>query len=412
VEPSGSITAVKRQLSGVALAAVIVAGGSLASACDVTPPAASANGTAISTNTLNTQLDTLASPAIGGCLLQLESARLTPLSAVGAGGKGTYTMTFVDNVLNIQMGDLLAEQYARSKGINVSASDLATAKSDLQSTLDGEITAEVQQASTSGTTSYCQDAAGTTITGAQLLANLPAQVRQAQIRNEAVDEKLLARGADLSDQAVAAYYAANQPLFTAECVSVIATDTQAHANQLVAQLGAGASFADVARANSLDPQTAPNGGSLGCNYTKARVEQALQQQSTTVGKPITPVQDPTSGQWVIYEVTSQAVEPLSAAAPVARRELLQATANVSRVSKEIVAFARHSNVAVDPQYGTWKGLAVVAPVAPPEEFLLASASGDPAASTGSSLNLNGLGGSSTGSGSSDSSGTTTTTRGH
>jgi hypothetical protein len=402
---------VKRQLSGAVVAVIIVTTGALASACDVTPPAASANGTPISTGTLNTQLHTLATTAAGGCLLQLQNAQLTPLSAVGAGGTGTYTMAFADSVLNNQVGDLLAEQYATSNGITLSSTDLTAAQSDLKSTLGGEISAEVQQASSSGTESFCQDTSGASITGAQILAGLPAKVRDAQIRNEAVDEKLLARGADLSDQAVAAYYAANQPLFTAACVSVIATDTQAHANQLIAQLNGGASFATVAQASSLDSQTAANGGSLGCNYTQARVEQALQQQSITVGKPIAPVQDTSTGQWIIYEVTNQTVEPLSAAAPVVRRELLQATANVTRVSKEIVAFARHSDVTIDPRYGTWKALAVVAPVAPPEQYLLAAASGDLADRKGSSLNLNGLGstGSSGSSGSAGSSGTSTTT---
>ena len=111
----------------------------------------------------------------------------------------------------------------------------------------------------------------------------------------------------------------------------------------------------MAKANSLDTQTAANGGALGCNYTQAQVEQALSVQSVTVGQPIAPVQDPSSGEWIIYEVTSQTVAPLSAASTVARRELLQSTSNVNRVSKEIVAFARTSNVSVDPQYGTWKG---------------------------------------------------------
>jgi hypothetical protein len=153
-------------------------------------------------------------------------------------------------------------------------------------------------------------------------------------------------------------------------------------------LNGGAAFADVARASSLDPQTAANGGALGCNYTKARVEQALRQPSIAVGKPLAAIQDSGTGQWIIYEVTNEAVEPLSTAAPVARRELLQATANVTRVSREIVAFARHSDVSIDPRYGTWKSLVVVAPVAPPEQYLLAAASGDPAA--GSSGNLKGL----------------------
>ena len=365
----------KRQLTGAVVAIAVVATGVLTSACDVTPPAASANGATISTAELNTQLHTLETTTAGGCLLQLQSPQLASSSGQGAGGPGTYTMTFTNAVLNNQVGDLLAEQYAASNGITISSPDLATAKSDLQATFSGEISAAVQQASTSGALSYCQDTTGAAISGATLLGDLPSPVAAAQVRNQAVDEKLLARGADLSPAAVAAYYNANLAQFTTACVSLIATDSQAHANQLIAQLAGGASFAAVAKANSLDSQTAANGGALGCNYTQAQVEQALQVQSVTPGQPIAPVQDSTTGQWVIYEVTSQTVAPLSVASSVARRELLQSTANVNRVSREIVAFARTSDVSVDPRYGTWERLTVVPPVAPPSRYLLGAVSG-------------------------------------
>ncbi len=357
------------------MALLVVAVGVVISACDITPPAATANGEDISTATLNSQLRTLQATAAGSCLLQLESAQLAATSGEGAGGPGTYSMAFANAVLNNQVGALLAEQFASAKGITISPVDLTSATSDLEATLNGEISAAVQQASTSGTISYCQDATGASITGKELLAALPAPIQASQVRNQAVDEKLLARGADLSDAAVAAYYNANQAQFTTACVSVIATDTQAHADQLVAQINGGESFASVAKANSLDSQTAPNGGALGCNYTEAQVEQALQVQSVTPGQPIAPVQDSGTGQWIIYEVTSQSVEPLSAAAAVARRELLQSTANVNRVSQEIVVFARTSDVSVNPQYGTWKRLEVVPPVSPPSRFLLGAVSG-------------------------------------
>ena len=81
-----------------------------------------------------------------------------------------------------------------------------------------------------------------------------------------MDEKLLAHGANLA-AAVAAYYDANKSLFTQACVSVIATDTEAHADQLVAEMNAGQSFAAVAKASSLDTPTAANGGALGCDYS-------------------------------------------------------------------------------------------------------------------------------------------------
>ncbi len=365
----------KRQLSGAVVALAVVATGVLASACDITPPAASANGATISVGMLNSQLHTLQTTAAGGCLLQLENAQLADVSGEGTGGPGTYSMTFANAILNNQVGDLLAEQFASSKGITISPADLTVAKSDFESTLDGEISAAVQQASTSGTLSFCQDATGASITGKALLSALPDPIGAAQVRNQAVDEKLLARGADLSEAAVAKFYNANLNQFTTACVSLIATDTQAHANQLVAQLNAGETFASVAKANSLDTQTAANGGALGCNYTQAQVEQALSVPSVTVGHPLAPVQDPSNGQWVIYEVTSQTVAPLSQASTVARRELLQSTANVNRVSKEIVKYARSSDVSVNPQYGTWLGLRVVPPVTPPSQFLLGAVAG-------------------------------------
>jgi hypothetical protein len=129
----------------------------------------------------------------------------------------------------------------------------------------------------------------------------------------------------------------------------------------------------------------------------AQVQQGLQQQTVSVGQPLAPVQDTSTGQWVIYEVTSASVEPLSTAAPVVRRELLQVTTNVDRVSREIVAFARHSDVSVDPQYGAWKKLSVVPPVAPPSKYLLAAVSGNPGISSSSPLDVNGSGSAGTGS---------------
>ena len=325
----------------------------------------------------------------------------------------TYTMAFVNAVLDDQVGDLLAEQYGASKGITVSSSDLTSAQTDLQSTLDGEISQSVEQAESEGTVSYCQDATGAPITGATLLSALPAGVRSAQVRSQAVDEKLLALGADLSAAAIFDYYAANTSQFTAACVSRIVTDTQAQANSIVTQLHAGASFAQLAKSNSIDTQTAANGGALGCDYTLAEVEQSLGVQSITAGKPLAPSQDTETGQWEIYEVTSESLEPLSASMSVVRRELLQTTSNVNRVSKEIVAFAHRSNVSIDPQYGTWKGVTIVPPVGPPSQFLLSAVSGSPTSSsaslgssgapTGSGA---GTGSGATGSGSSSGSGST------
>lgn len=381
----------KRHLSGVAAALIVIAVGALVSACNVTAPAATANGATISSGTLNSQLHALQTTVDGECLLQLQNADLTPAEAQGAGGPGTYTMAFVNAVLDDQVGDLLAEQYAATRGITVSSSDLSSAKSDLASTLDGEISQSVEQAEQEGRLSDCQDASGAAITGAALLSGLPAPLSDAQIRSQAFDDKLLADGADLSAAAQFEYYTANVSQFTAVCVSRIVTASDTDATSIVTQLNAGASFSQLATSKSIDTQTAADGGALGCDFTLAEVEQSLSLPSVAVGKPTAPMQDTSTGQWEIYEVTSESVEPLSAAASVVRRELLQTTANVNRVSKEIVAFARRSNVSVDPEYGTWKALTIVPPVGPPSQFLLSAVSGYPSTTSNSSLGLNGSG---------------------
>ena len=119
--------AVKRLVSGTAIVLVVLAAGLAVSACNVVPYAASANGTTISVDQLNGELHTLQSTAAGACLEEIESPTATA-PGQGAGGSGTYSMTYADAVLDGQLADLLADQYASSKGITVTSSDLATAR--------------------------------------------------------------------------------------------------------------------------------------------------------------------------------------------------------------------------------------------------------------------------------------------
>jgi parvulin-like peptidyl-prolyl cis-trans isomerase-like protein len=369
----------------------MVAAGAATSACTVTPVAVSVGSATASTADVNTELSSFVQSPAGSCLLQLEHQGLTASDGVGAGGSGTYSMTLAIQVVDTEVGELLAQQFAASKGITVTAAELATAKSDYESILDGEIAAASQSTSASGLGASCMDPSGKAYTGSALLASLPSGLASDRIHSEAIDEKLLARGADLSTKAVAGYYLANHSLFTQDCVSVIVTSSQANGQALVNQLGAGASFSALAQSQSIDPTSAAQGGSLGCNFTESEILQSLNIQSAPVGVPIGPIQDTSTGQWVIYEVTSQQVQPLSAAAPLVRRELLVSAANENRVGGELRSFARHTTVYVNPQYGSWKGLIVVAPTPPPAQYLLAASTGGSVESKtpGGGLQLNG-----------------------
>ncbi len=369
----------------------MAAAGAVASACSVTPVAVSVDGATVSTSAINSQLSSFAKSSVGGCLLELEHPGLTSTDAQGTGGSGTYSMTLVTQVVDDEVGELLAQRYAASKGVTVSPSQLASAKSNYESTLTGEISAATQNAADNGATSSCTQADGQDYSGPQLVAGLPAGIANDRIRSQAIDERLLARGADLSTKAAATYYLANQSLFTQVCVSRIVTSSQSAAQQLVTELNAGASFAALAQAHSLDTTTASQGGSIGCDYTEAAILQDLDVQSAPVGVPIGPAEDPSTGQWVIYEVTNEAVAPFKSALSIVRQDLLVSEANENRVGAQLRSFARQTTVYVNPQYGTWKGLTVVAPLPPPSQYLLAASLGTSAQSTqpGSRLQLNG-----------------------
>jgi len=361
---AGSIAAVKRIPVGLVAAVAVIAMGALASACDVTPNAASVNGDSVSVSSLNIQMNALADSDAGACWLALNG------DPAATSGK-TYPMSYAGKLLNGDVGDLLAKQYAATEGEHITGSQQSAAKSDYTNLLDGGIAQLNSDASSAGEKSPCESADGTAFTGAELLAAMPVSVRNSEVSNQAVGNVLLARGANLSDAAILNFYAANQTLFTYECVSDIAIATQAEANQVMAKLSAGQSFADLAKSTSIDTQTASGGGSLGCDFTQSKVLSALQLTSVTPGQPVTPIQA-SNGDWVIYEITSQTVIPVTEAEPEIRQDLLEATANTQRVAAELLRFAHHSSVSINPQYGSWTGLEITAPPSPPTRFLLPS----------------------------------------
>ncbi len=378
----------KRIPAGLLAVVTVVAAGALASACDVTPTAASVNGDTITVSTVNTEMDSLAGSTAGQCLLTAQGE-----AATADAGASTYPTAFAGAVVSGQVGNLVAAQFAAAEGLHLTSAEVSTARNDFASALTGEITSIVQESTAAGSLSACQHADGSSYTGAELLAALPAPVRNAQVANQAVDNLLLAHGADLSDAAVLNFYAANQPLFAIDCVSDIATDSQASADAVVARLKAGASFADVAKSTSVDTQTSADGGQLGCDFTESRVLSALQLTSVTVGQPVTPIQS-SGGTWVIYEVTSQSQVPVAEAAPVVRNDLLHTSANTARVTAELLAYAHRSHITVNPQYGTWTGIRLAPPTSPPARYLepsyvLASASSSGPTATGSSTSTGG-----------------------
>jgi hypothetical protein len=374
---------VKRIPAGLVAVAAVVAMGALASACNVTPYAASVNGDTVTVSTINSRMNALAQTTVGQCFYA-ASHQVDLTGAEGAGGSGTYVNQFAKTVVGDQVGFLLTAQYAAQLGIHLTASDLSASLTTYSEVIDGEIGTYDQEATAGGQLSLCQKADGTAYTGQELVSALPAEVRNDQVTNFAIEQRLLAHGADLSDAAVLNYYAANTSQFTTACVSVIATDTQAAADAVVTKLNAGASFSTLATSTSTDPQSAANGGSLGCTFTEARVLEALGLTTISVNQPVTPI-EASGGTWEVFEVTSLTPTPVAQAAPQVRQAILYSTANTQRLAGELQRFGRRSSVAVNPQYGTWSPLTlgVVSPPSPPARYLLPSYASTSAGAGGS-----------------------------
>jgi len=102
-----------------------------------------------------------------------------------------------------------------------------------------------------------------------------------------------------------------------------------------------------------------------------------------VGALVGPVQEASSGAWVIFEVTGEVTQSLANATPTIRQDLLRSSANQTRVANQVKRFARHSAISVDPRYGTWTVARIVPPPGPRPTDLLAAALNNGTKSSGS-----------------------------
>ena len=375
----------KRIPAGLVAALAVLATGVATSACTTTPSAAAVNGSVIAVSDLNTELNGLSSTAAGQCLLSLNFPQTAGLSAVGTGVAGTYRTDFAALVLGNDVDNLLAAQYLVGHKIHVSANDITLAQATFTTVIDGAIAAQAQQAAAVGGTSGCQQPDGSPYTGKTLLSGLPTAVRNTELTNQAVEQILLTRGADLSDAAVLGYYVANPSQFVKDCVSGIETTDQATADTAYNSLKAGTPFAQVASSATANPAASARSGQVGC-FSEATVMSQLQLPSVANGQAVAPVSS--NGTWVDYVVTSRTVIPVDQAASSIRLALTRSTANRKRVSNEVQAFARISSVQVNPQYGTWVGAQIKPPASPAPRYLLPQYGAVPSTTTTAPTPLN------------------------
>ncbi|MGA3216118.1 MAG: peptidylprolyl isomerase [Acidimicrobiales bacterium] len=329
-------------LAGLAALCVLVLG---LSGCDVhlSPYAAIVNGSEISQTQLRNALAAVVGNPSYKCAI--ESSGTTHVTG---SGQGTYNSAFGAEVLSILIQDQVLRQHVARIGLSEPSGLYAAALSQLET-----VTAPP---------STCPGS------GASLMAAFPPWYRQVLVRFQMDEDALAAQaaGTSLSPAALDRYVAAHHNAMTAACVSVIEVGTKATALSLRAKLLGGASFAAVAKADSIDSTTAPDGGSIGCVPDSMFTSPlSTDLAALSVGRVSEPISF--SSDWLLLLVTQRQAESY--------QDLVSSLVafEQSALNKTFPRLIRSARIQIDPQFGTWDTKASLARVdanaAPPADIV-------------------------------------------
>lgn len=314
----------------------------------VRPPAATVNGTKITQDDLEAELE-----AIRGNEGYLQSIEQQGLSVAGE-GEGTITNDFVSRVLTRQILLLLVHEELEERDLEVGEAELA---------------AEVQGVHQS-------------VGGEEVFNRFPKAYRDTLVRRNAEVAKLQAElgGNEVTDEAIRAFYDQNLARFQQTCVRhilfAVETDGQldqeataaqmerltAEAAAAKAEIAAGADFNVIAAERSAD-SSAADGGNLDCGPAGRFVpEFETAMDALAVGAVSDPV--PTSFGVHLIKVDDRRPQPLEEAEPQIRQQLVgEGQQAFNDFLGEAVAEAE---VTVNPRYGRFISEGRSPGVVPPE----------------------------------------------
>ena len=351
----------KRLLSLTLVAALAVT----ASACNVSPVAATVDGQQITQSQLNQAMAIVMDSAAADCSIEMQGQQLSNPNGVGT---SSATALFAGEELQTLVNNELISFDLAKRHVAVTSDDIAAGRQDFLVALANQNGSAPQNCPT----------------GQQLYDALPATFAQQQVQSFAEIDLLLATmaGISIGPSALQAYYSAHQSAFAETCLSAIVVSSQAQANSIRAAVVAGSSFATEAQQNSLDQTTAPQGGAIGCPADSAiATNSAVSQQLTGLGinqvsQPFEQQNSDGSTSWVLLEVTGRTVQAYSQVTSQIRNDLL--SPHSSLLQPEAQRLLSSANVTVDPRYGQWQGAkGISAPVPPPMRFVLSPAADQP-----------------------------------
>ena len=305
----------------------------LASACgSVSPYAAKVDSRSISQDALQTELRSIA--ANGPYLALIESRQ--PVKGTGA---GTFDAAFTALALTRQIYyGLIGTELAKRK-LAVGTSELTAARAEVVDQLQGE----------------------------DVLKAFPKAYQDELVSRQAQLDKLTL---DLNgvtgsvDDASKAYYDAHQADFATACVSHILVDTKDKAVAIKARLDKGEDFAAVAKTDSIDTQSAANGGDLGCNITQDTGYDPAFLLAVS-SQPLNQVGDPVMTQfgYHLVKVTTKTVPPYDQIKDTARQKLT--TSGQEKLLTWLQETVTKAKIVVNPKYGTFDKTGASPGVVPP-----------------------------------------------
>lgn len=189
--------------------------------------------------------------------------------------------------------------------------------------------------------------------GKDVFDSLPKSLRDTLVDREATLVALLTRYSKTPTDAEAEqYYNEHKSEFgcaSGKNVAHILVSDQAKAQSIVDQLKAGASFADLAKANSVDTGSAQQGGDLGCLASGEFVQEF---QTAADAAPLNTPVGPVKSQYGYHVIL---VTPYVSTFEKARSQVVQALEqNAQQVASQAVTKRLgQMKVHVDPRYGTW-----------------------------------------------------------
>lgn len=159
-------------------------------------------------------------------------------------------------------------------------------------------------------------------------------------------------GEAISEEAVQAYFEANEEQLTAEeaCASHILVATVEEAQEVVALLEGGEDFATLAAERSLDAQSGAAGGQLGC----APAGQYVQEFDDAVfSQPVGEVGEPVETEFGVHVILVTERSAPSAEQVRAQIEAALQQESEAAFAEWFTAALADTEVVVDPRYGDW-----------------------------------------------------------